>query len=126
MKANQNYLTAHVNEPFKVFQFLHQHLNFCEMGNAYPGTGEVAAGNKCGNEYLLVSGASPTKTDQNDFSETIVVNTDDCLKDYHRLRQTGVKVEQAPRYTSKGLEAVFSDIYGNRYVVIEERDYSEL
>ena len=56
----------------------------------------------------------------------IVVNTDDCLMDYHYLKLAGIWFYNEPQYTSTGLRAEFADLSGNRCLLIEERNYNEL
>lgn len=56
----------------------------------------------------------------------IVVNTDDCLNDYHHLKSAGIRFYNEPQYTSTGLRAEFADPSGNRCLLIEERNYNDL
>jgi hypothetical protein len=131
MGEEQDYLRACVNEPEKVLQFLCQHLDFFDhrqMIKKYINDQGVILGNKLGNRYQFLPrsvSTSATSTIDN-FNEVIVINTANCLKDYHQLRTAGIKIEQVPKYTTKGLEFVISDNYDNRYMLLEERDYSEI
>jgi predicted enzyme related to lactoylglutathione lyase len=54
----------------------------------------------------------------------IILNTDDCLNDYHSLKTAGIDFYNEPEYSPIGLGAEFSDPSGNRYLLIEERIYS--
>lgn len=56
----------------------------------------------------------------------IIVSTDDCLNDYHYLKSAGIQFYNEPQYTSTGLKAEFVDPSGNRCLLIEERNYSDL
>jgi predicted enzyme related to lactoylglutathione lyase len=56
----------------------------------------------------------------------IILNTDDCLNDYHRLKTNGVVFSADPQYSSIGLAAYFSDRCGNKFLLLEERNYDEL
>ena len=56
----------------------------------------------------------------------IVVNTDDCLNDYHHLKLAGIQFYNEPQYTPTGLRAEFADPSGNRCLLIEERNYNDL
>lgn len=56
----------------------------------------------------------------------IILNTDDCLNDYYRLKTNGVVFFTEPQYSSTGLAAYFSDICGNEFLLLEERNYDEL
>jgi predicted enzyme related to lactoylglutathione lyase len=57
---------------------------------------------------------------------SIVVNTDDCLNDYHLLKLAGIQFYKEPQYTSTGLRAEFVDPSGNHCLLIEERNYDNL
>jgi len=59
------------------------------------------------------------------FKSRVVLNTEDCLKDYHHLKTQGVDFKNQPQYLSSGLYAEFYDNYGNEFVLLEERDYTE-
>lgn len=56
----------------------------------------------------------------------IVVSTDDCLNDYHQLKLAGIQFYNEPQYSPTGLRAEFSDPSGNRCLLIEERNYTDL
>jgi catechol 2,3-dioxygenase-like lactoylglutathione lyase family enzyme len=60
------------------------------------------------------------------FKTRIILNTEDCLKDYHHLKTQGVDFKNQPQYLSAGLYAEFNDNYGNEFVLLEERNYNEL
>jgi predicted enzyme related to lactoylglutathione lyase len=45
--------------------------------------------------------------------------TDDFDGDYERMRAAGVRFTQAPRHEPYGTVAVFADLYGNRWDLIQ-------
>ena len=47
------------------------------------------------------------------------LHTDNFLRDYERFIENGVKFEEEPRRESYGTVAVFNDLYGNRWDLIE-------
>ena len=49
------------------------------------------------------------------------LNTDTFESDYERMRAAGVVFEEAPRQESYGTVAVFQDLYGNRWDLIQLR-----
>jgi hypothetical protein len=127
MKEEKKYQTARVNEPKKVVKFLIKHLDFFDEPGTKNRTADkhgIAVGNRFGNDYFLVQASASNAGDQN-IDEIITFNTDNSLRDYHHLKSAGIKIEQIPRYTARGLEVIFSDPYGNHYLLLEERDYSE-
>ena len=52
---------------------------------------------------------------------TGVFSTDDCQKTYETLRSRGVKFVSPPEDQPYGLQAVFEDLYGNSFVLLEPR-----
>lgn len=49
----------------------------------------------------------------------LFIHTDDFWKDYERLRRRGVLFLETPRIEKYGIVAVFSDLYGNRWDLLE-------
>lgn len=52
------------------------------------------------------------------------MNTDAFERDYRRMRAAGVVFEQAPREEPYGTVAVFRDLYGNRWDLIQPNQVS--
>jgi predicted enzyme related to lactoylglutathione lyase len=50
-----------------------------------------------------------------------VLQTDDCQGTYRTLESRGVRFSQIPSERPYGIEAVFEDLYGNTYALIERR-----
>ena len=48
--------------------------------------------------------------------------SDDFWRDYHRLRDRGVRFCEVPREESYGTVAVFEDLYGNRWDLLQPAD----
>ncbi|MNL01536.1 hypothetical protein D3C87_1220100 [compost metagenome] len=57
--------------------------------------------------------------------DTIILKTDDCLRDYHLFKQKSLTTLAKPRYVDNGLELCFSDPNGNQFIMLEERDYTD-
>jgi predicted enzyme related to lactoylglutathione lyase len=47
-------------------------------------------------------------------------NTDDCRATYETLKARGVNFLSEPKEQPWGVEAVFEDLYGNKFSVVEE------
>lgn len=60
-----------------------------------------------------------------DAKSCIILNTDDCLNDYHMLKTNGVVFFNEPQYQPIGLAANFGDTCGNKFLLLEERNYNE-
>jgi len=52
---------------------------------------------------------------------TCVVETKDCRRTCENLKRSGVKFTQSPSQRPYGLEAVFEDLYGNHYALLERQ-----
>lgn len=50
---------------------------------------------------------------------TCVLHTKDCEGTYEMLRGRGVEFSQEPKARPYGTEAVFQDLYGNRYALVQ-------
>ncbi len=50
------------------------------------------------------------------------LSTETFERDYERMRAAGVVFEEAPRREPYGLVAVFRDLYGNRWDLLQPRD----
>ena len=61
-----------------------------------------------------------------EFKSCIILNTDDCLNDHHSLKAAGVDFCAGPQYLPIGLVAEFKDPSGNKFLLLEERDYNGL
>jgi hypothetical protein len=51
---------------------------------------------------------------------TWVLSTRDCQGGYEELSAKGVEFVQKPEMKPYGIEAVFLDLYGNRYALVQE------
>ncbi|MBP2323909.1 catechol 2,3-dioxygenase-like lactoylglutathione lyase family enzyme [Kibdelosporangium banguiense] len=84
---------------------------------APPGSTETA--------LLLARAASPEQEarvgDQTGGRVGFFLNTEDFERDYARMVAAGVTFEGQPRHESYGTVAVFRDLYGNRWDLIQHR-----
>ena len=51
----------------------------------------------------------------------LFLESDDCVTDHARLSAAGVRFREAPRHEDYGVVAVFEDLYGNPWDLIEHR-----
>ncbi len=72
---------------------------------------------------LLARPAEPTQTarigDQGGGRVMMFLETDDFARDHTRMLGAGVRFLEAPRHEPYGVVAVFEDLYGNRWDLIE-------
>ena len=64
-------------------------------------------------------------TDQVGRATTWAFNTDNCREDYETLKGRGVKFTSEPKEQPWGIQAVFEDLYGNTFSIVEEPTASE-
>ncbi len=67
-------------------------------------------------EFLLASWF-PDRVGKN---PTWVLSTRDCQGGYEQLKSRGIEFKQAPEMRPWGIEAVFVDLYGNKYALVQE------
>lgn len=67
-------------------------------------------------EFLLASWF-PDRIGKN---ATWVLSTRDCQGGYEELKSKGVEFSQKPELRPWGIEAIFSDLYGNQYALVQE------
>src|SRR5215469_6260190 len=51
---------------------------------------------------------------------TWVISTRDCQGGYEELKAKGIEFTQSPTLRPWGVEAVFVDLYGNKYALVQE------
>lgn len=71
--------------------------------------------------FLVIANS---KTNSN-LTNSIILNTYDCLNDYHLLKLAGVCFCKEPQYLPMGLAAEFYDPGNNRVLLLEERNYNK-
>lgn len=67
-------------------------------------------------EFLLASWF-PDRIGKN---ATWVLSTRDCHRGYEELKARGVEFSQKPEVRPWGIEAIFADLYGNKYALVQE------
>lgn len=85
----------------------------------------MAPAGNVGFSLLLAKAASPAQTvgvgKQHGGRVGFFLHTDDFGRDQARLMAAGATFEEAPRHEAYGTVAVFRDLYGNRWDMIEPR-----
>jgi len=59
--------------------------------------------------------------DQIGTNTVVVLETTNCKKDYETLKAKGVKFTSPPEEAPFGISAVFIDLYGNPYNIVERK-----
>ncbi len=85
----------------------------------------VAPPGAAGTCLLLAKATTPEQAarigDQTGGRVFLFLRTDDFWRDYHALRARGLQFTEEPRAESYGTVAVFVDLYGNRWDLLELR-----
>lgn len=85
----------------------------------------VAPPGTTGAALLLARAVNPEQEarigDQTGGRVFLFLHTDDCWRDYHSMRSRGVQFAEEPRDEPYGTVAVFLDLYGNRWDLIQQR-----
>jgi len=75
---------------------------------------------------LLAKAATPDQAtrigNQTGGRVFLFLQTDDFQRDYDRMRAQGVRFCEQPRTEPYGTVAVFEDLYGNRWDLLQEND----
>jgi len=83
----------------------------------------VAPPGATGTNLLLAKATTPEQMarigDQTGRRVFLFLHTDDFWRDYHALRARGLQFTEEPRQESYGTVAVFVDLYGNRWDLLE-------
>jgi len=116
-------ITIAVKDENEALRWFTEKLGF-EKRLDLPGPGlrwlTVAPKNQKEVQFLLATWF-PDKVGKN---ATCVVDTLDCRKTYEELRSRGVKFKQEPQDRPYGLEAVFQDLCGNTYALVQHKGVS--
>jgi len=77
-----------------------------------------------GTALVLARAATPEQAarigDQTGGRVFLFLRTDDFWRDYHDLRSRGVRFAEEPRDELYGTVAVFLDLYGNRWDLVQQ------
>jgi catechol 2,3-dioxygenase-like lactoylglutathione lyase family enzyme len=80
----------------------------------------------CGTELLLARAANPHQVsrvgNQTGGRVFLFLYTDDFHRDYDAYRQRGVIFVRLPSEESYGIVAVFEDLYGNKWDLVQMKD----
>lgn len=90
----------------------------------------VAPPGTTGANLLLSRAASPEQETvigkQTGGRVFLFLSTDDFWRDYNEMNSVGIKFVRVPKMASYGMVAVFEDLYGNLWDLIEPHSQGEL
>jgi predicted enzyme related to lactoylglutathione lyase len=73
-------------------------------------------------EFVLLKAVEKEQVEQIGKQSHLGFNTDDCRRTYEMLKARGVKFTSPPEDIGYGVQALFEDLYGNEYVLIQTRN----
>lgn len=83
----------------------------------------VAPPGSCGTNLLLARASTPEEAshigNQTGGRVFLFLHTDDLWRDYRAMAARGVKFREAPREEAYGTVAVFEDLYGNLWDLLQ-------
>jgi catechol 2,3-dioxygenase-like lactoylglutathione lyase family enzyme len=107
--------------------FFTQALDFRVIEDTVVGEGKrwvlVGPPGSRGTSLLLAQASTPEQTsrvgDQTGGRVFLFLHTDDFWSDYARMKSRGVKFRETPREEAYGTVAVFEDLYGNQWDLLQ-------
>ena len=129
MKLKIGYVALVVRDYDEAIAFYTDILGFDLIEDTALGGGKrwvlVAPPGSIGTYLLLAKATTPEQVvrigDQTGGRVFLFLHTDDFWRDYHALQVRGLQFTEEPRRESYGTVAVFVDLYGNRWDLLELR-----
>ena len=126
MKQSIGYVSLVVRDYDEAIAYYTTQLGFTLVEDTLLGDGKrwvVVAPAKGGTALLLAKAATPAQTarvgDQTGGRVFLFLGTDDIRRDYNAMRARGVTFAEQPRQEAYGMVAVFVDLYGNRWDLLQ-------
>lgn len=127
MQQSIGALTLVVRDYDEAIAFYTQALGFELVEDTDRGSGKrwvlVAPRGGSGTRLLLAQAVTPEQVarigDQTGGRVFLFLNTDDFERDYAAMTAHGVKFREAPRNEDYGTVAVFEDLYGNAWDLLQ-------
>jgi catechol 2,3-dioxygenase-like lactoylglutathione lyase family enzyme len=122
-------VTFMVREYDEAIAFFTRKLGFALLENTDLGNGKrwvvVQPQNSCGAKLLLARADAPTQVasigNQAGGRVFLFLHTDNFARDHAAMTARGINFLEAPRHEPYGTVAVFADLYGNQWDLIEPR-----
>ncbi len=120
-------VTLVVRDYDEAIAFYRDSLGFALIEDTELGLGKrwVVVGAASGSRLLLAEAANPAQQaaigNQTGGRVGFFLETDDFVRDHAAFSARGVKFLEAPRHEPYGTVAVFEDLYGNKWDLIEPK-----
>jgi catechol 2,3-dioxygenase-like lactoylglutathione lyase family enzyme len=129
MRQHIGYIALLVRDYDEAISYFTEKLGFALAEDTDLGGGKrwvlIAPPGAAETRLLLAKAASADQLsrvgDQTGGRVFLFLHTDDFWRDYEAYRSRGVRFREVPREEPYGIVAVFDDLYGNRWDLIELR-----
>jgi predicted enzyme related to lactoylglutathione lyase len=120
-------VTIFVSDQDEALRFYTEKLGFEKRADdvqTVPGLRWLTVGPKDQEEpqFVLLKAVEKDQVEQIGKQSHLGFSTEDCRGTYERLSARGVKFTSPPEDVGYGVQALFEDLYGNEYVLIETRN----
>lgn len=128
MKQSIVHIALVVRDYDEAIEFYTQKLHFTLVEDTYQPEQDkrwvvVAPPNSQGSTLLLARASKPEQEpfigNQTGGRVFLFLNSDDFWRDYHEMVSLGIKFMRAPKEESYGWVAVFEDLYGNLWDLLQ-------
>ncbi|HVG40781.1 MAG TPA: VOC family protein [Chitinophagaceae bacterium] len=128
MKQSIIHIALVVRDYDEAIEFFTSKLNFDLIEDTYqPEQNKrwvvIAPSNSTGTTILLAKASKPEQENfignQSGGRVFLFLNTDDFWRDYNEMTLKGIEFVREPKKTNYGIVAVFKDLYGNLWDLLE-------
>jgi catechol 2,3-dioxygenase-like lactoylglutathione lyase family enzyme len=128
MKQSIVHIALVVKEYDEAIEFYTKKLNFDLIEDIYQQEQDkrwvtIAPPNSTGTTILLARASKPEQIEfignQAGGRVFLFLNTDDFWRDYNEMNEKGIEFVREPKNTEYGIVAVFKDLYGNLWDLLE-------
>ena len=128
MKQSIVHIALVVKDYDEALDFYINKLNFVLIEDTYQPEQDkrwvvIAPPGSSGTTLLIAKASKPEQVDfignQAGGRVFLFLNTDDFWRDYHAMVSKGIKFIREPKEADYGMVAVFEDLYGNRWDLLQ-------
>lgn len=131
MKQSIVHIALVVRDYDEAIEFYTQKLRFTLVEDSYQTAQDkrwvvIAPPGSKGTTILLAKASKPEQQrfigNQSGGRVFLFLNSDDFWRDYHEMRSRGINFIREPKQQDYGTVAVFEDLYGNRWDLLQLND----
>lgn len=128
MKQSIVHIALVVKDYDEAIEFYTKKLNFVLIEDIYQSEQDkrwvtIAPPNSTGTTILLARASKPEQIEfignQSGGRVFLFLNTDHFWRDYHQMKNNGIEFIREPKDAEYGIVAVFKDLYGNLWDLLE-------